>query len=148
MSLQPGPSSRRLLVVAAKNGHVSIVRLMLENDVRIENESEMAAITLHAATTGRDAVLKLLFEKHPLPLFGDLNKPLYSAAKSGHEATVELLLGAGADPDAKGILAHTRSAHLLETEIYPFHAFYWVQALIQMPKTKLVRHRCSLPQRM
>src|ERR1700733_3963544 len=92
---------------AAANGHVAVVKLLLEKGAKLEAKDERNGLTplLWAAANGHEAVVKLLLEKGAeLETKSDKDNgqtPLFYAAANGREAVVKLLLEKGAKLEAK-----------------------------------------------
>lgn len=90
------------LMLAAQNGHVQVLRHLLElgADARIRDDRGRAALH-YAAETGRVCVVRELIARGAdwqcADSFGDT--VLHLAAANGHSVVVELLLDAGAPPN-------------------------------------------------
>ncbi|KAF4439455.1 ankyrin repeats (3 copies) domain-containing protein [Fusarium austroafricanum] len=91
------------LLLAAKEGHEAIVRLLLDHGAHIEavDEEYRKPLSL-AARNGQDPVVQLLLDHgadiEAVDWRGDT--PLSRAAENGHDANVQLLLDGGADIEA------------------------------------------------
>src|SRR3984885_498967 len=91
---------------AAANGHVAVVKLLLEKGAKLEAKDERNGLTplLWAAANGHEAVVKLLLEKGAELEAKDKDNgqtPLFYAAANGREAVVKLLLEKDAELEAK-----------------------------------------------
>jgi len=107
---------------AAQNGHMAVVRLLLEKGADIDSKAKgkiVAGMTplSYAAQNGHTAVVRLLLEKG-----ADIDSkakgkivagmtPLSFAAKNEHMAVVRLLLERGADVNSKDISDTTALLH-------------------------------------
>ena len=91
------------LIWAARKGHDTIVRLLLDNkaDVKAKDDIGYTAL-IWAARKGHETVAQLLLERGADVEAGDGWKALIWAAQGGHEVVVRLLLENGADVEAKG----------------------------------------------
>ncbi|KAJ6439191.1 Serine/threonine-protein phosphatase 6 regulatory ankyrin repeat subunit A [Purpureocillium lavendulum] len=93
------------LVWAAKNGHETVVQVLVEKGADINANGRYGRTPLSwAAEDGHEAVVRLLVEKG-----ADIDAkgrygltPLLGAAENGHEAVVRLLVEKGGDINAKG----------------------------------------------
>ncbi|KAK6537184.1 hypothetical protein TWF694_011381 [Orbilia ellipsospora] len=92
------------LVNAARSGHETIVRLLLEKNGSIEMVDSNGRTSLsHVAQSGSEAMVQLLLEQNANAesKCGDGRTPLSYAAGSGSKAVVLLLLKRGADMESK-----------------------------------------------
>ena len=104
------------LHLAAREGHTSIVELLLQNGVDVNAATASGRTALHyAAQRGRVEVARLLLDRGANVKaetaaepdeddFGSC-QPLHLAAYHGHAAVVELLLQRGADANAEAFAA-------------------------------------------
>lgn len=108
------------LIFAVKDGHESVVRLLLAHGWQPD-----PTLSIHAARAGHLSVFRLIMEAQSDPDYIDPltgQTPLTSAMKEGHLAVVQYLLQAGADPNNyKGYplacaagLGHLEMVRLLE----------------------------------
>ncbi|KAF3076556.1 Ankyrin repeat, PH and SEC7 domain containing protein secG [Trichoderma lentiforme] len=83
------------LLLAARNGHEAVVKLLLAMpniNIKLMDGQDNTRL-LRAASNGHDAVVKLLLSAGVDPNFGNgYQTPLSKAAEGGHEAVVKLLL--------------------------------------------------------
>ena len=96
---------RSPLHYGAQNGHVEVMRLLLEagatRDAR-DTKTQRATPLMLAAASGHTDSVDLLLQagaQTDLATLADGTTPLWIAAKRGHEEVVRLLLDAGADID-------------------------------------------------
>ncbi|RHZ73695.1 hypothetical protein CDV55_107262 [Aspergillus turcosus] len=92
------------LHLAAANGHVSVMKLLLHNGAMIDAlDSKMSTPLALAVQQGHQSAVKLLLDRgSDQNLVDDHGDPLVCvAARNGHEAIVRLLLSRGADPAAR-----------------------------------------------
>lgn len=111
---------------AAGSRHIVVLELLLSNRANIEAEGEFGLTPLHyAAESGHEAVVKSLLKKgaaieakdtvcqtpfHRAAKGGATTKPeeglarmlIYRTVEDGHAAVLRLLLGEGADIEARG----------------------------------------------
>lgn len=95
---------------AARNGHESVVRLLLESGWKPEPTKEGGPnpLTL-AAQNGHTAVVQLLLAPSAGPIpENNKSTALHRAAENGHESVVKVLLDAGVDAEA----AYAKSKYL------------------------------------
>jgi ankyrin repeat protein len=88
------------LIYAAINGHVGVVRVLLEGGANIESANAYQQTALHfAAYYGQLEVCRLLLERGAKVDTVEKGKetPLHLAASLGHLPVVTLLVGRGAD---------------------------------------------------
>ena len=106
-----GKSFQRIpLHCAARYGHVTIVKSMLEKGANIEAKNLSNHTALHLATENRHiAVAELLLKRGANIEVKDFLKQtvLHLAAENGHIAVVELLLEKGANIEVKDFLKQT-----------------------------------------
>ena len=111
------------LHVAAKWGHVKVVKLLVENGAFVDAEDQHGRTSLHwAARYGWMSVARLLIQHgantNAMPRAVEpqwryyrasrlRGTPLHCAARGGHEMIVRLLLANGADVNAKDIYGRT-----------------------------------------
>jgi ankyrin repeat protein len=90
---------------AADNGHLEVVKLLLEKvaDITVANHNGWTPLN-SAADSGHLEVVKLLVEKGADITVANHNgwTPLNSAADSGHLEVVKLLVEKGADVNTQG----------------------------------------------
>ncbi|MDH4241493.1 MAG: ankyrin repeat domain-containing protein [Phycisphaerae bacterium] len=92
-----------LLIEAAANGHLDVVKLIIENGADVNLKGEAWYGPLHAAAAkGHIEVVKILLENGADVKIFHQNKPLNYAAMNGHIEVAEILLAHGADINAKG----------------------------------------------
>ncbi|CAK9075750.1 unnamed protein product [Durusdinium trenchii] len=113
----PGSNGRALVHVAALDGHVEVVRLLLEAraDVnRIVEQSQETALHL-AAWKNHQELVQVLLEAGALidPVIHSVEEtPLHLAARKGHVEVVRLLLEAGADKEKVTYHSEETALHL------------------------------------
>jgi ankyrin repeat protein len=100
------------LIVAAKYGHVEMVRVLLEGGANVEGVNAYGATPLHhAAHNGQLEVCRLLLDwgakVNTLNRFA--RTPLHHAAWRGHLPVVKLLVKEGADVRLKDKFGKTAS---------------------------------------
>ncbi|KAJ5949947.1 hypothetical protein N7454_001531 [Penicillium verhagenii] len=104
-------SGKTALFWAARNGHESVVKLLLEKGAIFKSKDEYGDTPLSlAAISGHDSIVKLLLEKGARTETQDKYygyTPLFWAAGNGHELTVKLLLEKGAIFDYEDGYIHT-----------------------------------------
>ena len=98
------------LIYAAANGHVEVVRVLLEGGASAERTNVNQWTALHeAAEYGYLEVCRLLLDwgakVDPLDIWR--NTPLHYAARSGHLSVVKLLVERGADVRLKNKYGQT-----------------------------------------
>lgn len=103
------PNGQTPLRIAAKNGDAARVRLLLQNGVDANFESDGCTALHQAAEDGRADIVQLLLDyearvNHAGP--GGFT-PLHAAAKNGHTEVVRLLLDRGATKDQEAINRRT-----------------------------------------
>jgi ankyrin repeat protein len=96
------------LWLAAREGHLAVVKLLLENGAAVDAKDSVGATPLWLATfKGHLAVVKLLLEKGAAVDAKDSEgaTPLWFATSDGNLAVVKLLLEKGANPnvEARGL---------------------------------------------
>jgi ankyrin repeat protein len=92
-----------LLIEAAANGHVDVVKLLIENGADVNLKGEAWYGPLHAAAArGHIEVVKILLENGADVNIFHQNKPLHNAAMNGHIEVAQILLAHGADINVKG----------------------------------------------
>lgn len=92
------------LAKAASNGQEAVAKTILEGYANPEEKCRYAAAILHNAARGKQtSMLKLLLEytHASISVDEDIQKALWSAAKFGSEASLRVLLDAGADPNKR-----------------------------------------------
>ena len=92
------------LTFAGVNGHVAVVRVLLEGGANIESVNGYGSTALHcAAYNGYLNVCRILLDwgakVNPVDVWGET--PLHDAASSGHLSVVKLLVERGADGRVK-----------------------------------------------
>jgi hypothetical protein len=105
VSGRAGSRGETALHLAAKNGHLSVVRTLLDGGAKLGDPDYKQRVALHqAAWSGHEGVVRLLLHKgsevDPQDELG--RTPLYGAAGRGHINVVRLLLERGANPGARG----------------------------------------------
>ncbi len=96
--------SRCALQDASENGHVGVVRLLLDKGVDVNAPGgTWGNALLNACTRGHEEVVKLLIDRGAsidagTEIYGN---PLQAASLNGHERITELLLDRGADVNAR-----------------------------------------------
>ena len=92
------------LIVAARNGHDAVVRVLLDHGASINLAKKNDATALHSASfNGREAVVRVLLDRGASinQAENDGATPLFIACLRGHEAAVRMLARAGADLDLR-----------------------------------------------
>ena len=86
------------LMVASQNGHVEVVKLLLEKGAQIDDDGDRGRSPLMLASQeGHNKVVKLLLEKGAqVNIYRDRVSALMIASQNGHGETVKLLLEKGA----------------------------------------------------
>uniref|UniRef100_A0A8H7K4T2 Prion-inhibition and propagation HeLo domain-containing protein n=1 Tax=Bionectria ochroleuca TaxID=29856 RepID=A0A8H7K4T2_BIOOC len=91
------------LTVAASNGHLEVVRLLLEHEARAATTDRHQRTPLHfAAALGNVEMARLLLDKGADTTAQDFSNctPLLCSAKKNHSEVVELLVGRGASVES------------------------------------------------
>lgn len=86
--------------MAAKDGHVRIVRELLKRGAGIDNATKKGNSALHIASlAGQKEVIKILVQHDADVNLQSQNgfTPLYMAAQENHDSSVKYLLGKGAN---------------------------------------------------
>jgi len=92
-----------ILIEAADNGHLNVVKLLIEKGADVNLKGEAWYGPLHAAAAkGHIEVVKILLENGADVNIFHQNKPLHYAAMNGHIEVARILLAHGADINAKG----------------------------------------------
>lgn len=129
ISQNPDPQSEFYgtpLQAASLNGHLNVVRLLMERGADLNAQSGRYCTALQAAAyTGREAVMDfLLSHKDPQPdlniMGGTFDTALQAAVSEGHDSIVQRLLDLGAHVNAKrggGCTALHRAAALGSIEV-------------------------------
>ncbi|KPM42985.1 hypothetical protein AK830_g3571 [Neonectria ditissima] len=89
---------------AAMNGHVDVVKLLMEDGANQDAKSAKGGTLLHcAASNGRGAVVEFLIDTGADKEAKDQDerRPLHCAAMKGHETIISLLVQSGADKNSK-----------------------------------------------
>lgn len=101
-------NKRTPLYVAAEHGHTEMLELLLKKKARVNAKTRAGLTALHAATEGGyTESVRLLLEAGADAKVADKNgfTPLHFAVDGdGYPAIAELLLAAGADPDATVVI--------------------------------------------
>ena len=94
-----------LLIEASRNGHLEVVKLLIEHHADVNLQGEAWNGPLHeAAYAGHTEIMKVLLENGAdVNEYGGHDKPLNWAAKGGQIEAAKILLASGADIDAKGV---------------------------------------------
>ena len=91
------------LTIAAQNGHVEVVKILLENHANVDHRDRTGECTplIRAARKGNKEVVKLLLKRNANPNLqsSNGNSALMLAVNNGHVDIVEDLLWAGANTD-------------------------------------------------
>jgi ankyrin repeat protein len=133
------------LYVAALEGHVAVVTLLLDNGAAIEAKAEDGGTPLAiAAQQGNLEVVRLLLEKGAVVDAKDNNgvTPLARAAQSWdgfpdrHLEIVKLLLARGADPNSPGLAPYARGKTTLQVAEEQAQAYKEIADLLRVACTK------------
>ncbi|GKZ26243.1 hypothetical protein AbraIFM66951_004431 [Aspergillus brasiliensis] len=92
------------LLLAAENGHESIVQMLLETGATTETRAKFGQTPLLlSARNGHEGIVRKLLERGAAFEIEDHHRqtPLLLAAKNGHEGIVQLLLEKGAEIETK-----------------------------------------------
>ncbi|QYS94237.1 ANK_REP_REGION domain-containing protein [Trichoderma simmonsii] len=96
------------LILAVQNDHTAVVRLLLEGAAN-PSDRDLNDCLEHASWTGNIDIAKLLFRwRGHQPIYRCL---LHTAAKSGHEAMIKLLLDEGFDLESQNHEGQTPLQH-------------------------------------
>jgi len=114
------------LNVSSRNGHESVVGLLLERRASIDAANNDNWTPLHfAAWNGHESVVGLLLERRAsIDAANTYNSsPLFCAALNGHESVVGLLLERGADTTVVSV-RRTRSLMLITPNRHSLTRFF------------------------
>lgn len=105
-----GKLDRERFARVARQGHVDMVRLLIQNGIKLARvDPDATALTLAIAADDRELTrIYLAAGGRPDPLSASIDGPLIYAVKAGTREIVDDLLAAGADPNrvkARGISA-------------------------------------------
>ncbi|KAL9085459.1 MAG: hypothetical protein Q9165_007609 [Trypethelium subeluteriae] len=98
---QPGGTYGYPLIAAAARGHITSVRVLLENGADVNRPNDSGTIALHqAAVNGHIVVMDLLFQKRSFldQLSTPFGTPLHAACRAPQTEAAKKLLKQGADP--------------------------------------------------
>jgi ankyrin repeat protein len=98
-------SGSTALCYAAQEGHLEIVKLLLERGVNVNIANEALYTALHLAVLkGHAPIVKLLHDNGAIinVVGSDGSTTLHTAALNGHESVVRFLLDCGIDPNIPG----------------------------------------------
>ena len=101
--IEPGQAALAPLQVAAKNGHATAAKVLLDARAEPSAADKLGLTALHrACERGHTETARLLLEAGAFASQSRDNgtTPLYLAAREGHAPTVALLLAHGADAEA------------------------------------------------
>lgn len=107
------PLDPKYLIAAIQAGDVRAVQILQARNLSLHQPDANGATPLHhAASAGRNAIMKLIIEDDDFPgsidIPDDLGKtPLHYAAENGQEHTVELLINLDSSINTKDIYNHT-----------------------------------------
>ncbi|KAJ5738101.1 hypothetical protein N7493_001256 [Penicillium malachiteum] len=99
-------TNRGPLAWATLNGHISVVKMLLDHGVEpLQHDDDCQTPFSLAALNGHTEVVKLFLDYNIDPNPRDIHNkiPLIEASYGGHHETVELLLSRGAHPDLRTI---------------------------------------------
>ncbi|KAF7260928.1 hypothetical protein EG68_03266 [Paragonimus skrjabini miyazakii] len=117
----PNINSNFPLHVAAKKGHIEVVKLLVKHGANVTAKNEKERTALHyAAKYGQYKICRLLLKMIPSLVSefdDDGNLAIHLAASRGHRDVTELLLASGAPIDARNTLRMTP----LDWAIPPLH---------------------------
>ncbi|XP_041463333.1 transient receptor potential cation channel subfamily A member 1 homolog isoform X1 [Lytechinus variegatus] len=93
------------LHVAAENGYLGIVRILLNNGAELDWKNEDEETPIHVAAANGHTAVVMEFVKREESTINDedenSNTPLHKAATAGHAKTVRALIDAGADIESR-----------------------------------------------
>ncbi|XP_030851100.1 transient receptor potential cation channel subfamily A member 1 homolog isoform X3 [Strongylocentrotus purpuratus] len=93
------------LHIAAENGYLGIVRILLNNGAALDWKNEDEETPIHVAAANGHTAIVLEFVKRDESTINDedenSNTPLHQAAMAGHAKTVRALIEAGADIESR-----------------------------------------------
>uniref|UniRef100_UPI00333F2B1E ankyrin repeat domain-containing protein n=1 Tax=Wolbachia endosymbiont (group B) of Pilophorus perplexus TaxID=3066160 RepID=UPI00333F2B1E len=99
----PAYEKLTLLMIAARNGHASVVEVLLKAEANVNEKGWRDATPLHfAARNGHASVVEVLLKAEANVNAVDIEgwTPLHVAAGNGHKKTVEVLIQEGANVNA------------------------------------------------